>query len=703
MSARPRRALRVLGTLAAGIALLTWLPLRGWDCEPYGLVRENGVWTERGAPRSGLSLVLATHAATARTTTSRASEAPHPRRLWITAVEDHPLLQELATHLVDSLREVELLEEVGWFPANTQPLQVRRAPDAWVILDLQELETLTLPLYQRLRAEVHLTVDSSLVKRSARSQRPPALSVLLRRDSTSVGLVTEAARWKAAGQALAEAVDLAGELAELGDPGPPPLPRAEGPPPAPPADLGAALEAHGRRLWTTPAPGGLHRTRWVLDPPPQPEDLGATLEQLGFQAAPSVQPALLRWTRGASERLALRVLGPNQPFEGGHIIPWRPEREPEVRFVELEVGPAQDAAPQDGAPEGPRLRAPAADEEAQRVLEVSELLAKARLDGTTPCAVAAWGRLGQPTTTLSSGALTYDEGAPPARVSTVFDLASLTKVVSSTTLALLHERRGTWSLDDPLVEHLPAFAGEDPRRDEVRLHHLLRHTAGLPAWLPLYRTHEGRDALVAAAAAAPLEGEPGAERRYSDLGLILLGAALEAATDRTLEQLEQEELFEPLGMATATRQPGREGVAPTEVPPEGGAAWVGVVHDENARAAGGVVGHAGLFASAQDLSGFAEEWLWARHGQGKVLTPEDLARVRDSGGEGPWIGWRDGGEGRERTLHHTGFTGTALWIDPEGDRFALLLTNRVHPTRDGSGIRELRKAFLELVLPASPR
>jgi CubicO group peptidase (beta-lactamase class C family) len=692
---RPRtRSGRLLLWALLGIAALTWLPLRGWDSEPYGIRREDGAWTERGSTRASLSLRLAVDATITNTHRTWAAANPRPKRLWITAIEDHPLLQELATRLVNSLRDDPHLEEVGWFPANTQPLQVRRAPDAWLVLELDELETLTLPLHQRMRTTVLATLDGSLVERSSQSSRPPGAAAMVEWECTSWGLVSEAARWSHAAEALAAAIDLPGALDELAEPAGSPMVEVPAAPPAPPADLTQSLAPEGRLLWTTFAPGGAVRTRWALEPPVGPGRLASTLESLGFVPEPAVQTALPRWARG-SERLALRVLGPNQPFEGGSLTPWRPERAPEVRFVELEVrDPARDPG---GA--GPRALLPGED----LLTEVAGLLAQARLDGTTPCAVASWGSIHQPSMTLASGALTYDAEEPAASAATLFDLASLTKVVSTTTLALLHERRGTWSLEDPLTQHLPSFAGEDPRRGEVRLHHLLRHTSGLPAWRPLYREHEGRDAVVAAAAATALERAPGVEREYSDLGLILLGAALEAATGRSLDALEREEIFEPLSMSTATRTPGLEGVAPTEVPAEGEPAWVGVVHDENARAAGGVVGHAGLFASALDLGRFAEEWLSAARGEGSVLEPADLERVRSSGGDAPWLGWRSMDEDRPSILHHTGFTGTALWIDPEGGRFALLLTNRVHPSRDGSGIRELRRRFVDLVLPVAPR
>ncbi|MDA0948532.1 MAG: serine hydrolase, partial [Planctomycetota bacterium] len=663
---RPRtRTGRLLLWALLGIAALTWLPLRGWDSEPYGILREDGAWTERGSPRLGLSLRLAADAAQSVITTARGTANPRPRRLWITAIEDHPLLQELATRLVDSLRDDPHLEEVGWFPANTQPLQVRRAPDAWLVLELAELESLSLPLYQHLRTEVHLTLDHGLAERAVQRSLPPAWSALAVWDCASWGIVSEAARWDHAAEALTLALDLPSGLEELDGPAEPSLAARAAYPPPPPADLAEALEPLGSILWTTPTAGGRTRTRWVLEPPLGPSELGATLEALGFGPEASIQSALLRWERG-DERVVLRVLGANQPLEGIHVVPWQPERAPEVRFMEFESSGQEVGSLPTRAVQGELTPA------ASLLEEVAGLLARASVDKTTPCAVAAWGQLFEPRLTLASGALTYDEGSPTAGAATLFDLASLTKVVSSTTLALLHERRGTWSLEDPLVDHLPAFAGEDRRRAEVRLHHLLRHTSGLPAWRPLYREHEGRDAVVAAAAATALERAPGVEREYSDLGLILLGAALEAATGRSLDALEREEIFEPLSMSTATRTPGFEGVAPTEVPAEGEPAWFGVVHDENARAAGGVVGHAGLFASAHDLGRFAEEWLSAARGEGSVLEPADLERVRSSGGDAPWLGWRSMDEDRPSILHHTGFTGTALWIDPEGGRFALL-------------------------------
>ena len=338
--------------------------------------------------------------------------------------------------------------------------------------------------------------------------------------------------------------------------------------------------------------------------------------------------------------------------------------------------------------------------EQSRSPEVATLLDEAVDADTFPGAVAVWGSL-DATRWVTSGALSGTSDEPPTQRSHLYDLASLTKVVSSTTLALLLEQEGSWSLEDRLVDHLPAFAGEDPRRAEVRLHHLLRHTAGLPAWLPLYREHEGRDAVIAAAAGAPLERAPGEKRVYSDLGLILLGAAVERHAGEALADLERRRVFEPLGMVTATRRPLAAGLpapAPTEARKDGSGFWEGIVHDENARAAGGGTGHAGLFASGVDLALFAREWLRAARDEGRLLESATVARVRDLEGA-PWLGWR-GVEGRETLLHHTGFTGTALWIDPVRGEYAVLLTNRVHPSREGTGIREVRRRFLALALPA---
>src|SRR5690606_22350828 len=215
-----------------------------------------------------------------------------------------------------------------------------------------------------------------------------------------------------------------------------------------------------------------------------------------------------------------------------------------------------------------------------------------------------------------------------------------------------------------------------------------------------------REALVRMAGATPLAAEPGGAARYSDLGYILLGAALERAGGARLDELARALVFEPLGMVDtrfvdldAPRAARDPRVAPTEICPRRGLVW-GEVHDENCHAAGGVCGHAGLFSTAGDLARFARAALAALGGEPGLLPP-DLARRLATTPSAPGTTWRLGWDtpsGAPGVTHagdlwpkdgvgHLGFTGCSLWLDPARRRYAILLTNRVHPSREGTGIR----------------
>lgn len=275
----------------------------------------------------------------------------------------------------------------------------------------------------------------------------------------------------------------------------------------------------------------------------------------------------------------------------------------------------------------------------------------------------------------------------PMREDTVFDLASLTKVVVTLPLVLGLVEEGLLALDDPVQAYLPEFAGPDKGR--VRIRHLLAHTGGLAWHREFYRTRSGPDVL-AAAMAEPLVAPPGETTVYSDLGFMLLGEVVRRVRGQDLDAVACRLVFEPLGMGTAAYRPPpawRERIAATEAAAGGGGAKTGVVHDDNAEAMGGVSGHAGLFASAADLGRYAAAWLgaagegWlspavralalrpatpppARRGLGWVLRGDEMDFMGDL--------WPDAAFG------HTGFTGTSLAVDPGEGMWAVVLTNRVH-------------------------
>ena len=302
------------------------------------------------------------------------------------------------------------------------------------------------------------------------------------------------------------------------------------------------------------------------------------------------------------------------------------------------------------------------------------------------------------------------EDAPPTSAGTVFDLASLTKVIATTTLAMRAVDQGRLDLDAPLARRLAHWRGED--RAAVTAADLLAHASGLTAHLPFFRDHRGRAEFEPAIAALPLEYAPRSGSIYSDLGFILLGFvledALEAELDAAFDALAQQHAWGDLRF----RPPRgwRDRTAPTEFDPWRGRLLVGEVHDENAWALAGVAGHAGLFGTAAAAGSFARSIAAGFQGRPTIAAPDTFGRftTRTSvPGSSRALGWDTmlptsscGRRMSARAIGHTGFTGTSLWIDPEPDVYVVLLTNRVHPTRGNERILAVRPALHDAVMDA---
>ena len=293
----------------------------------------------------------------------------------------------------------------------------------------------------------------------------------------------------------------------------------------------------------------------------------------------------------------------------------------------------------------------------------------------------------------------------PVREDTLFDMASCSKVIGTTTAALILLDRGEVRLDDPVSLFIPEWQGEG--KDRVRLRHLLTHTSGLPAWKDLYSQGQGPEEVVSQICAMPLEYETGKRVVYSCLGFILLGEITRRVTGLRLDQFLSEEVFGPLGMTDTMYCPPeslRERIAATERKPGTDEVLIGVVHDENARAMGGVSGNAGLFSTARDVGRFCRMYLQGGSLEGvRVLSPAVIEAATRSYTPGleeeRGLGWLIRGDGvfssagdlmSPRAYGHTGFTGTSLWIDPERDLYVVLLTNRVHPSRENNHHLRLR-------------
>jgi serine-type D-Ala-D-Ala carboxypeptidase len=340
--------------------------------------------------------------------------------------------------------------------------------------------------------------------------------------------------------------------------------------------------------------------------------------------------------------------------------------------------------------------------------EARGVVAAAILARAFPAAVVEVGTSAEVLWREAAGALTYEPDAAAVSDRTVFDLASLTKIVATATIAMRQIDAGSLTLDDRISRWLLRWRGADCERATVS--DLLAHSSGLPAYLPLYRDHAGRQAFESAICATPLEFAPGTRSIYSDLGFMLLGFALETSAGRALPS-QFAAVAGELGLESMAFPPPpnwhRE-IAPTELDAWRGRLLVGEVHDENAAALGGAAGHAGLFGSVEDVGRFARAVLQTLSGTPRLATPETMRRfVRRTTvpGSSRALAWDTmlptsscGTRMSPAAIGHTGFTGTSLWIDPSSDVYVVLLTNRVYPARGNDAIQPVRREFHDAVM-----
>jgi serine-type D-Ala-D-Ala carboxypeptidase len=310
------------------------------------------------------------------------------------------------------------------------------------------------------------------------------------------------------------------------------------------------------------------------------------------------------------------------------------------------------------------------------------------------------------------GQFTYDPTSPQPTSLTLFDLASVSKVIATTTMAIILYERGLLDLDIPVNSIVGEFSGEDPRRDEVTLRMLLAHSSGLPAYEKLFLRAPDRDHLLQLACSTPLLNDPGSHADYSDIGFIILGVALERLADESLDRFCQREIFGPLAMTHTTYNPAPE--LRLLIPPTADDQTFrhriiqGEVQDENASILGGVAGHAGVFSTAADIATFAHVLL---KGGKPILRPETLSlfTARESSPEGTSraLGWdtpsSPSQSGRYFSPHsygHLGYTGTSLWIDPERNLSITLLTNRTWLDCANQSIKQIRPRVHDAVIEA---
>lgn len=410
------------------------------------------------------------------------------------------------------------------------------------------------------------------------------------------------------------------------------------------------------------------------------------------------------------------------------------------------------------------------DGQGERFSSASAILREAIAQRLFPAASVAVTHKGHLIALKAFGKLVYetnDEGTPSfslpvperqgghfdVKTSTLFDLASVTKVVATTTMAAILYERGLLDLDAPVVSTIPEFLRDwsgtlDPRRQDVTFRMVLAHSSGLQAYERLFKRCHSRDEMLHAVLTTPLTADPGTRAEYSDIGFIILGIALERMAGESLDSFSRREIFGPLAMIHTTFTP------PTDLRPEipptaderpciadkgGGDTPVretqnspqmprgsqtgteihtrsrfrnriiqGEVQDENASVLGGVAGHAGMFSTAEDIALFA---LAALNGGHPILRPETFALFTHRQPSPPntsrALGWdtpshpsQSGKYFGPRSFGHLGFTGTSLWIDPDRELSVTLLTNRTWPDCSNQAIKQLRPRFHDAVIEA---
>jgi CubicO group peptidase (beta-lactamase class C family) len=334
---------------------------------------------------------------------------------------------------------------------------------------------------------------------------------------------------------------------------------------------------------------------------------------------------------------------------------------------------------------------------------------------TFPAASAAITHRGRLVASKAFGRFTYEFDSSVVTPATLFDLASLTKVVATTSMAMILYERGLLDLDASVSAIVPEFISDsekDPRRRDVTLRMLLTHSSGLPAYEKLFLKAHTREQLLHSAFTTPLAADPGSRSEYSDIGFIILGVALERLADEALNRFCQREVFAPLAMTSTTFNPPSK--IRGQIPPTADDLTFrkrtiqGEVQDENASVLGGVAPHAGVFSTAGDLARFAHCML---DGGRSIFRPETVSLFtrRESApvGTSRTLGWdtpsapsQSGKYFSEQSFGHLGYTGTSLWIDPIRELSIVLLTNRTWPDCSNQAIKQVRPLFHDAVVEA---
>jgi len=350
--------------------------------------------------------------------------------------------------------------------------------------------------------------------------------------------------------------------------------------------------------------------------------------------------------------------------------------------------------------------------DANKLAKLDTIMEKAIQDSVTPGAVLLVARNGVIAYHKAFGTYSYDPYSRKVNPGSIYDMASITKVAATTISIMKLYDEGKIDLDDPVAKYIPKFAQNG--KGGVTIKNLLLHNSGLPSWKPFFKLCKTPNEILDSIYAQPLVYKTGDSTVYSDLGFITLGKIVEVVTGMPLEQYVSKTFYIPLGMKSTTFLPPKgwiDNIAPTEYDSSLGGFVHGVVHDENARALGGVSGHAGLFSNARDLAVLMQMILnRGEYGGKRFFKNETVELFIKRWANNRGLGWDnalspygksalDGAFG-ENAFGHTGFTGTSVYVYPEKNLIAVLLTNRVHPTRANNKHIQLRKIVHKAIAEA---
>ena len=334
------------------------------------------------------------------------------------------------------------------------------------------------------------------------------------------------------------------------------------------------------------------------------------------------------------------------------------------------------------------------------ISSINQMLKEAVSDSAFPGGVILAAKDGQIFLHQSFGYKTYQQTEPMVRGS-IFDLASITKVVSTTSAVMFLVDRNKINLDDKIIKYLPEFSSNNSLskkvKDNITIRDLMTHSSGLPPFKKYYLMDSNVESRIDSVMKTDPEFDRHEKTVYSDVGLIVLGILIEKVSGKPLNQYVDSLLFDPLGMNSSFFNPPKnklKRVVPTEISAITNEVILGYVHDENAFSIGGVAGHAGLFSTAMDIAKFSQMMLNnGLYGWKRFFKPETVNLftmkaniVKESSRALGWdtpAGKSSGGVYlSDSSFGHTGFTGTSLWIDPDKNLFVILLTNAVHPKRE---------------------